>query len=454
MKRMWERIINAGTESMKPYDTRLGVVRGINFLSLWTFMINITFGPFYALITWKGSILIGSLCEAALVAGLIGLNYKKKYTIAKVVFYLVLNLATLYFSFILGQSVEAQLMVVLLVGLCFFMFMTFKARAICITTTILLLILMEANFKMKFVQTEEKTELITSLMRWTAYAVIIFLVGMLFYLYAVNNRILLEQLTKYSQKIESNLETEVSVSNKKSRFIRHAYHELKNQFWGLNAVIQVLASKKDNGSNYDKMLSDLKNGSQNIQMIISNILEYSKFEAGIISKPLYEPVNFKNLVSNLVNLYQYSGDEKGIKIDFCISSNVPEYIILDKVKVVQIVNNLINNAIKFTKPNSDIFINIEGKDDCWRITVKDQGNGISPDKLNFIFEPFITERGTHNSEGIGLGLHITKQLVLSLGGNIQVSSIVDKGTTFVVCLPAKELLTHSKLKDAYRETCM
>src|SRR5258707_979659 len=118
---LWKSIVGIGTSDLNPYDVALGVTKGVNLLSLFIFAINIVFGPAYYFATGKLYILIGSLSEAGFVAGLVLLNHFKRRNAANITFYLVLNAATFYFSAILGQLGEAQLMIVFLVGLAMFM---------------------------------------------------------------------------------------------------------------------------------------------------------------------------------------------------------------------------------------------------------------------------------------------------------------------------------------------
>jgi signal transduction histidine kinase len=106
------------------------------------------------------------------------------------------------------------------------------------------------------------------------------------------------------------------------------------------------------------------------------------------------------------------------------------------MKLTQVVINLINNAIKFSKSGTIISVTLHKDIDRWRISVQDRGKGICPDRLPYIFDPFVTDNNRdNNSEGVGLGLHITKQLVAALQGEIEVSSEENAGSCFTVYLP-------------------
>jgi signal transduction histidine kinase len=450
------RAVSIGTADIPIYDAALGVTKGINLLSLLILVLNVIFGPLYYFVTGKLDILIGSLSEAGFVAGLVILNYYKRRLLANILFYLVLNAATFYFSVILGQLGEAQLMIVFLVGLSLFMFHNFTTRLISISGTILLLVLMEVNFKFTLIAPVHASAHDTDLMRWTAYGVIIFLVAILFYLYALNNNRLLIELKKHSKIIESNLEREKSLNVIKSQFIRNSYHEVKTQFAGVFLIIQVLASmkKEDAVARLDDVVSNLRSGCQTLHLVLTNILEYSKFEAGISQRALYEPINMIMTIDLIVNIFKYAANEKNVDIECQYSEDFEEYVISDKVKVIQIVTNLLHNAIKFSKPNTCIHVTLDKQDGFYKLSIQDQGSGIARDILGKMFtEPFITEKSVNNEGGIGLGLHITREVVASLEGKIDVDSEIGKGATFTVSLPIVESARDARRnRGKYRES--
>ena len=429
---------NIGTSDIPMYESALGVTKGINLLSLLILVLNVIFGPLYYFITGKLYILIGSLSGAGFVAGPMILNYYKHRSLANILFYLVLNAATFYFSVILGQLGEAQLMIVFLVGLSFFMFHTFTTRLISISGTLLLSVLMEVNFKFRFIDSIHTSAHDTDLMRWTAYGVIIFLAATLFYLYALNNSRLLIELKKHSEIIESSLEREKGLNVIKSQFIRNSYHEVRTQFAGIFLTIQILASmkKEEAVARLDDVVSSLRSGCQTLHLVLTNILEYSKFEAGISQQALYEPINMIMTIELIVNIFKYAANEKNVAIECQYSEDFEEYVISDKVKIMQVVTNLLHNAIKFSNPNTCIRVALDKKDGYFRLSVKDEGNGIAHDILGKMFnEPFITEKSENNEEGIGLGLQVTRQIVASLEGKIDVESEIGKGARFTVSLP-------------------
>lgn len=438
------RIASLGTDDLKPYDQRLGVTKAVNSLAMLILVLNLILGPVFFLATGKSGIIVASLAEAVFLGGLIVLNYYKRRTLANTLFFLVLNVATGYFSATMGQPGEAQLMVVFLVGLSLFLFQKRVQRAIGMSTTVLLLVLMEANFKLKFVPAVRASEMKSDIMRWIAYAVIILLVTLLFVMYARHNRRLLVHLQKYYDE-------EVTQNLQKTKFIRNAYHEVRNQLWGIFSITRMLTKAKDQDrlqemTDLNEVIGTLRSGCKNLETVLTNILEYSQYDAGIIPQPIYEPVNLKYLLENLVESVRFAAAERKVQIRMHYPSHVPEYLIIDQIKMIQILTNLTNNAIKFTRQYSCIEISIDSDKDKWAVTVRDQGPGIAKDKMKALFKPFVVERNLANAKGVGLGLHISYQLTKALGGTINAQTHPGQGSAFTVCLPIVDC-NHSEVES-------
>jgi signal transduction histidine kinase len=358
--------------------------------------------------------------------------------LAKASFYLILNVAVFVFHFFPGQPAGSELMVGFLIGLAFYLFESFLFRLMCISATTLVYVSMDFGFRSGIIGSSETGTTNLNSVRWSVYAFMLFLVAAFVYYFVNKNGQLLRRLKEYSRKVETELEKEVIAGQNKTKFIRDAYHEIRGQFFGIFIIIKVLAKSQRTGQtqNMSKMLNDLTNGCQNLQLLLNNILEYSRFESGISELPLLEPINPRLKIGGLIEYCQYAASEKNIKITCRAADDVPDYVACDGMKLTQVVLNLINNAIKFSKPGTSIDVMLHKDPDRWHISVRDHGKGICPDRLPYIFDPFVTGKyRENNSDGVGLGLHITKQLVAALQGEIEVSSEENAGSCFTVCLP-------------------
>ena len=259
-----------------------------------------------------------------------------------------------------------------------------------------------------------------------------------FYIYKRKNSLLVARLKEYCRKVEADLEKALDSGQKKSKFIRNAYHEVRGQFWGVFVITRVLTKARQKGDtrNMNKMLTDLSNGCHNMQLLLTNILEYAKYESGISERPHYEAVDLRRNIAELIDIAQYAAGEKNIRIESYVTEDIPDYVACDRIKINQVMTNLINNAIKFSTPDSSIVVHLHKDTDRLRISIKDHGKGIPPAQLPYIFDAFVTERSRdNNTEGMGLGLYITRQLVTVLQGEINVDSKENAGSCFTVHLP-------------------
>ncbi len=363
---------------------------------------------------------------------------------AKASFYLILNVVVFGFQFFSGHLAGTGLMTGFLIGLAFYLFESFLSRLMCISVTVLLYVFMDFGFQSGIIGPSEMGAVRMNSVRWGIYALMILLLAAFCYYFVNKNAQVLRNLKEYSRKVETDLEKEVISGQNKTIFIRNAYHEINGQFWGVFTIIKIISRSQRTGQiqNMSEMINDLTNGCQNLQLLLNNILEYSKFESGILELPLLEPVNPRLKIGGLIGLCQYEANEKNMQITYRAADDLPDFVASDVVKLTQVVLNLINNAIKFSKPGTTIDVVLHNDIERWSISVSDRGKGICPDRLPYIFDLFLTGKYRDgNSDGVGLGLHITKQIVAALQGKIEVCSEENAGSCFTVYLPIVPLNT-------------
>ena len=220
----------------------------------------------------------------------------------------------------------------------------------------------------------------------------------------------------------------------KDEFLSNMSHEIRTP---LNAIIGMTYLLLKNNPREDQIerLNTLHFSGNNLMSLINNILDYSKIEAGKIQ---LENISFNvlNTVNHLRNTFKNIANEKGIKFKSLIDSDIPHLLIGDPTRLVQILNNLINNAIKFTEQGK-VTLNIEiseefDKSICLFFTIQDTGIGIDEDKIKSIFERFkqANEGTTRQYGGTGLGLSIVKKLLELHNSSINVQSKPGKGSCF------------------------
>ncbi|MBL4906611.1 MAG: response regulator [Sneathiella sp.] len=232
----------------------------------------------------------------------------------------------------------------------------------------------------------------------------------------------------------------------KSQFLSTISHEIRTPLNGIMGMVQLLSSSKMNPEQ-NTHLQTIKSSSNTLLAIINDVLDMSKIEAGAMEIE-ETSFNLQNLVVSTVKPFQALAENKSLALNL---ENLPDRtreLIGDPVRIRQILWNLISNAIKFTPTGSvNVTLNMlpivaaknENYDIQISMTVSDSGDGISPDRISDIFEPFTQEDNTVSRKfgGTGLGLSIVKQLIDLMKGTILVESNVGGGTCFTVTIPLR-----------------
>jgi len=230
----------------------------------------------------------------------------------------------------------------------------------------------------------------------------------------------------------------------KSTFIANMSHELRSP---LNAVIgfsQLMLRANGLSTDQYENVGIIYRSGEFLLTLINNILDLSKIEAG---KATLNAHNFDLycLLDDLEDMLHLHAESLGLELTLKRPDDLPRYIYTDEVKLRQILINLINNAIKFTKEGEiilKVFYEEQGsrEDLLLNFSVSDTGLGIAAEELSCIFEAFTqAEAGRQMQEGTGLGLAICRQFVQLMGGNIEVESELGKGTTFYFDIQAQSI---------------
>ena len=224
----------------------------------------------------------------------------------------------------------------------------------------------------------------------------------------------------------------------KSAFLANMSHEIRTP---LNGIIGLsdLTLKQSNDKSVKENMQKVLVSSRSLLNVIRDILDYSKIEAGKL-EITPQHFNIETLLSDVANLFYLQAEEKEIGLHLKIDPSLPLHLIGDSLRITQILNNLVSNALKFTD-EGDIVISaktgsISNKKLLLILSVKDNGKGIAEENLHKLFKAFSQEDAsvTRKYGGTGLGLHITNKLINLMGGEINVKSKVNKGSTFEVRL--------------------
>jgi len=239
---------------------------------------------------------------------------------------------------------------------------------------------------------------------------------------------------------EAKLQAE-SLSEAKSRFMANISHEIRTP---LNAVIGSTDILRDTGLTREqaRYTDMIRTGSDALLSILDDVLTYSRFEADGI-RIQQQPFRLDHCLEEAIDIVSRTAVEKGLALILDIAPAVPLAISADKVRIRQILINLLANAIKFTE-QGEVVITVDylqhKTDKQLILQVKDSGIGIATDRIQQMFEPFVQSdtSSTRQYGGSGLGLAICQQICDAAGGNIQVESELGVGSTFTVNYPLTE----------------
>ncbi|AIE73594.1 MULTISPECIES: hybrid sensor histidine kinase/response regulator [unclassified Synechocystis] len=245
----------------------------------------------------------------------------------------------------------------------------------------------------------------------------------------------------------------------KSEFLANISHEIRTPMNAILGFCDLLLQKNISPAQTESYLNAINSSSKVLLVLIDDILDISKIEAGklIINE---EPVNLKSTLVEIKQIFDYTAENKGIILITQLDASLSQEIYFDAVRLRQILFNLVGNAIKFTDTGQVfVYIGVEDthiqKSDQYvslAIEVTDTGIGIAPEDQSRIFDVFTQSQGqsTRKYGGTGLGLTITKRLTALLGGSISLQSQPGEGSTFILRFPSVRLVENSVSVDGDR----
>lgn len=253
-------------------------------------------------------------------------------------------------------------------------------------------------------------------------------------IHVINSNDEIGQLADTFNNMTDNLRDYIQKNSAKSLFVANMSHEIRTPMNGILGFVQLLSGTKLDEEQND-YVNEIKKSSEILLTLLNDILDLSKVEAGKMELEYIE-FNIRNLLDDVGALASANASKKNIEINILCDVNTPEILKGDPSKLKQVLNNFINNAIKFTE-NGEININvhpllIEKKMTKLEFSIQDTGIGISKNNKEKIFESFTQADAstTRKYGGTGLGLTISKNIINLMNGDITVESEEGKGTTF------------------------
>ncbi|PHP19225.1 histidine kinase [Sphingobium sp. IP1] len=247
-----------------------------------------------------------------------------------------------------------------------------------------------------------------------------------------------DELERASASLQLKARELEQASRYKSDFLANMSHELRTPLNSLLILSKLLGDNPDGNLSKDqvKFARTIESSGNDLLTLINDILDLSKIEAGHVE---IQPasVSLERLVGDMQKLFQPVADERGLRFEVELDEHCPRTLETDRLRLEQVLKNLLSNALKFTERGSVRLAVARAGDDKLAIAVKDTGIGIAKDQQDHIFEAFHQADGTISRKygGTGLGLSISRELVRLLGGSIRLESKVGEGSRFIVTLP-------------------
>jgi signal transduction histidine kinase len=223
------------------------------------------------------------------------------------------------------------------------------------------------------------------------------------------------------------------LNNEKNEFMGIAAHDLKNPLSVIVGSTELLRTTKDQ-ARIDKMVSLIASAALRMRDLVTNLLDANAIEQGKFTSNV-ERCNLRALVEQSVDHNQPSATRKNIAIRVGTSDGL--WAKADRAATLQILDNLISNAVKYSPPNTTVHVHTLPETDSILVSVRDEGPGISEADQKKMFQKFtrLTARPTGGESSTGLGLSIVKRLAEAMSGSIQCQSVIGFGSTFLLRLP-------------------
>jgi len=247
------------------------------------------------------------------------------------------------------------------------------------------------------------------------------------------------ELIKLQRDLEAAVKAAETANRTKSSFLARMSHEIRTPLNAVLGIAEIQLQNKTFQPDEKEVFTRIFNSGNLLLGIINDILDMSKIEAGKLE---LTPANYDvaNLINDTVYLNMIKNENKPITFILNVDENIPSQMFGDALRIKQILNNLLSNAFKYTKQGEvELSINAQRVSDTLTLVlrVRDTGHGMTDEQMSRLFDEYsrFNMAANRTTEGTGLGMGITQNLVNMMNGELLVESEIDKGTLFTVRLP-------------------
>ena len=264
---------------------------------------------------------------------------------------------------------------------------------------------------------------------------------------------------RMEQQLKQKVEELQELDQMKDSFLSTVSHELRTPLTSIKGFAEILLDYEEDRETQTEFLTIINNESERLGELVNNLLDLSKIQGGQMQWEDIE-LEIPTVIQTAINTTQPLATQKNLSVDVDLDTDLPP-VWSDKDRLVQVVTNLLNNAVKFTPEGGEIRVRAQvikdseakGASDMVMVSVSDTGNGIAPEDYEKVFDKF-SQGGdtlTDKPKGTGLGLPICKEIVEHYEGRIWVESELGKGSTFFFTLPILEKAKGATGIDAFQK---
>ncbi|RAJ06820.1 signal transduction histidine kinase [Chitinophaga skermanii] len=454
LKSIYQSIVNGSEEeeTSKRIET-------VNLIAILCAIIVTIYGYWFYCVSNAIEILIPALLFCPAFLFVFALNKHRFHLAARILLQVVFSGIISYYGIVLGRLAFVELFAVFAINIILLTFQTneLKWMILCTVLHISNTIFLEFNYAYNIFPSIPLTENIQSLFRWLIISVIFFLNLVAMVIYQLKSLRLSKKIAAYTKELDDknqqlytfNEELAETVKVRtaalnlanasKTKFLNQISHETRNslnQIVGQTTLLLESMQKKAVVNEDVSLVEGIYYSGVSLREILNNVLSLSHIEAGKITVVNAAPFNLMEWLEENMNVYRNFARSKHINLFLKASPSLPRSIVSDKVKLTQMFNNLVSNAIKVTPNFQTVLVEVYCRETQWYIRITDEGSGIEPAKISALFMPFNQiDKNADHYNGSGLGLFLTKTFADMLGGNIYVDGNNGKGATFTISLP-------------------
>lgn len=286
---------------------------------------------------------------------------------------------------------------------------------------------------------------------------VLWVFGLLLLLLAIGMAFLFgaEEKARESDELRAAKVLADSANRAKTDFLANMSHEIRTPINAVMGMNEMILRECEDESIREYALN-IQSASKNLLSLINDVLDLSKIEAGKM-EIVEDKYKLSAVLNDVVNMIQIKAEQKGLAFHVKVDETLPDKLIGDEVRIRQVVVNILNNAVKYTKSGSvclDVARETAETGVLLKIAVKDTGIGIREEDMGRLFSDFerLDLKENRAVEGSGLGLSITSKMVKLMNGRIEVESVYGQGSTFTVYLPQKVSGTEciGNFEDSFR----